>query len=146
TLGLPCASARLDLLMTVPPRGCCDGSEASGARTSAPEEDSLSAEAVLDREQGRAAARLHADLGVDVLGVVIDGLRRNAERAGDLLHRLAARDCAQHVDLAFGQAGDQFALDRDAMTRRGKDGGDRVGVETARAHLAPELFGSRVRR
>ena len=59
------------------------------ARQAAPhEEDSLGeiTKPVFDRKQRGAAARLHADLGVDALRVIIDGLWRDAKRACGLLH------------------------------------------------------------
>src|SRR5439155_5505576 len=50
----------------------------------------LREEAVLHREQSRPRAGGGADLGVDVLDMVADGLRRDDEQPGDLLVREAA--------------------------------------------------------
>ena len=56
-----------------------------------------------------------ADLGVDVLDVVGDRLRRDHELLGDLLVREPAGEQPQHLDLALGQPGGAFAAARDAV-------------------------------
>jgi hypothetical protein len=55
---------------------------------------------VLHREQRRDRAVGGANLGVDVLDVVIGGLRRDAERQRDLSGGVPDRDQPQDLDLA----------------------------------------------
>ena len=60
-------------------------------------------------EERGAYAGGDADLVVDVLDVVVDGLRRQDEELGHLAVRSALADQAKHLDLAIGQAGGSAA-------------------------------------
>src|SRR5215217_5918792 len=64
---------------------------------------------VLHGEEGGGGAGGDADLVVDVLDVVPDRDLRDRERARHLLVGQAARQQAQHRDLAFAQAGGMAA-------------------------------------
>ena len=86
-------------------------------------------------EQCGAAARSHPDLGVEILQMIVGGLRRDAERARDLLDRLAGGDEPQHLDLARRQAGDPGMTNRrHAMPRSRQHGLCRLGIQRACAH------------
>src|SRR5262245_47289875 len=61
-------------------------------------------EAVLCGEERRSGARGDAELGVDVLDVGRHRPRCDHETEGDLLVLVSAREQAQHLDLAGGQA------------------------------------------
>src|SRR5690349_13983228 len=71
---------------------------------------SLSAHQVMFHgEQRGAGAGRDADLGVDMLDMVVGSLGRDRQRVGDLPGRVAAREQAQHLQLARAQAGNQRA-------------------------------------
>src|SRR5882757_3947498 len=71
----------------------CDGGNFDRCGAATREEDSLCVcgnDAAFDGKKDRPRASLDLDFRVDVLDVIVDGLRRNAERSPDLLHRAAA--------------------------------------------------------
>src|SRR5262245_48958318 len=105
----------------VPPGMTCGKPRTGSERP--PEEDSLFSlpgrQPVLEREQRRAAPGSHPDLGIEILDVIVGGLRRDAQRLGDLLDRLPAGNQPEHLDLAWRQPGDLgVAHGRDAMAGR----------------------------
>src|SRR5262245_39990035 len=110
-------------------------------------------EPVLDREDRGGGARRDSELVVDVLDVMTGGLRRDAERVGHLLVRLAARDETQHFDFAIGEALRPFWPCWRRPTgppRRGAGGGQdgvhRGGVELACGHVFTHDAGRFVER
>ena len=62
----------------------------------------LADDVVLDGPEGGSGPRRHGDLAVDVLDVMIRGLRGNDEAIGDLARRETPRRKGQHVNLATG--------------------------------------------
>ena len=99
----------------------------------------LGQESVLTANRLGGGAARGADLGVDVLDVVADGLRRDHEPAADLLVRQPAREQPQHLDLARGQARRALAAARHAVAGGAEHGLDRVAVEAAGPDLGAQL-------
>ena len=84
-------------------------------------------------------SRPRVDLGVDVLDVVPDGLRRDHQALRDLLVRQAAGEQPQDLHLARRQPGRPGAPSQHAVPGRSENRLDRVGVETARLRVGPQL-------
>ena len=85
---------------------------------------------MLHREQGRRGPAGHADLGVDVLHVVLGRPPGDHQALGDLGVAAPVRDQPQHLHLAGAQPRRQRpAGDHGAVARRGQHGADGVGVE-----------------
>jgi hypothetical protein len=82
-----------------------------------------------------------ADLGVDVLDVVADGLWCHGEAGRDLLIRQAAHGEAQDVDLSGGETGDVCLPARDAMASSGEHRGHGIWIEAPGASVAAQFPG-----
>ena len=61
-------------------------------------------QAALEGVESRGGPGGDADLGIEVLDVVVGGLGRDLEQAGRFLGRMPGRDQPQHLDLARRQA------------------------------------------
>ena len=57
---------------------------------------------MLQGKEGSPCAGGDADLGVDVLCVVADGLLRDNEQSSDVLFGMPAGEETKHLDLALG--------------------------------------------
>src|SRR6476469_6271468 len=88
----------------------------------------LADDSVLHRPKRGGSAGRDADLVVDVLDVVIGGLRRDEEPIGNRLRRQAPRRKAQHVDFATREAA--------RMSRSLERGGFRLAVTGGDEHGA----------
>src|SRR3954470_19609523 len=75
-------------------------------------------DAVLDGEQSGRFTGGRADLGVDVLDVMIGGLHRDHELVGDLARREAEGDEAQHLGLPRRKSCRECRPSRPSMTGR----------------------------
>src|SRR3954467_10747349 len=75
-------------------------------------------DAVLDGEQSGRSTGGRADLGVDVLDVMIGGLHRDHEWVGDLARREAEADEAQHLGLPRRKSCRECRPSRPSMTGR----------------------------
>ena len=95
-------------------------------------------------ERGGGAGR-DADLGVDVLDVVIGGLRRDVEPIGDLPRREPLRREPQHIDFAAGQPARMSAAvcRRRRAARRGPRPRVPLGSREARARPATRAGAAR---
>ena len=88
-------------------------------------------DAVLDSEKRGGTPGRDADLRVDVLHVVICGLRRNHESVGDLPGREPEGKQPEHSGLAGGQSGRERRPGGATVTCRSQDPLDRLSVEAA---------------
>src|SRR5690242_16232699 len=96
-------------------------------------------ELLLEGPQRRGCAAAHPGLLVDVLDVMPDGLRRDAEGVADRLVGVAAHEREQHLELAWRQPGRQLAWALgDLMPGCRKHGRHGVGIELALARLAQQ--------
>ena len=105
---------------------------------------------VLHRPQGRSGSGRYADLGVDVLDVMVGGLRRDEKPVGDLLRRQPLRREVQHLDLTARQAAGVLRPRRLAGTRFVVAGGREHGAGRAVVESAvndtPNWMQERIRR
>jgi hypothetical protein len=96
---------------------------------------------VLGGEQRRGGAARHADLRVDVLHVVTDGLRRDLELSGDLLVEQPAREQPQDLDLARREPGRPLRPSGPLVAGGAKHLVHYFAVEPTGARLGPQRVG-----
>src|SRR5215211_3324744 len=98
-------------------------------------------DAVLDGEQAGAGPVGDAELAVDVLDVVADGLLADEQVAGDVTVGPALGDQAQHLDLPGGEPGRPSLAPRYPMPGRLQHRVDGLGVQPRRPRLATQPLG-----
>src|SRR5438105_3157423 len=74
----------------------------------------------------------HADLGIEALDVVVDGLESDVELARSTFCRVPGSDQPQHLDFAWRQPRETLGDDAAGrLPRHGEDRLDRLGTELA---------------
>ena len=96
------------------------------------------ADAVFDGEERCGAAGRDADLGVDVLYVMVDGLGGDYETVGDLAGGETECEEPEDVDLAGAQSGRLGGSSGSSMPGRGQNPLDCLPVQASGAH-GPEF-------
>ena len=94
---------------------------------------------VLDGEERGGAAGRDADLRVDVLHVVVGGLRRDHEPVGDLAGGQPEGEQPEHLGLAGGQPGRERGPGGTTVAGRGQHPLDRLAVEPAGGAHRPQF-------
>jgi len=94
---------------------------------------------VFDGEEGGRTAGGDADLCVDVLYVVIRGLRCDHEPVGDLSGAEAESQQPEHLDLAGGETRRQWGTSGPTVPCRGQDPFNGLGVQAASASHGPQF-------
>jgi hypothetical protein len=98
-------------------------------------------------KQGRRGTSGHPNLGVNVLDVVANGLRREVKSRGHVADRVPTGHKAEHVHLALTQSSWKTSLPRQTPMASGTE--CRIGsvsVESSGQDLSPCAFGGRLRR
>ena len=86
----------------------------------------------------------HADLGIEILDVVVGGLGRDLKLASGFLRRIAGRDQAQDLDFTRCQSGQPLGrVPAGGLAGRGEHGLDGVGTQLSLPDGAAQLRGRR---